>query len=423
MLETYLIILSPVFFLISFFSIQTGLIFVVLSMLLSPEIPITTIGLRPVLVRIEDLLIPILVMAWIARLAIRREYRLIAHSPLNRPIFFLLAISVVSSIWGTLHGLVNPLMGGFYILKTTEFFAIFFLVVNYVRTERSIAVFLFFALLTALIVGVYTLIQVPSVEIFSTHRITAPFEGAPEPATVGGYMAILLLTIFGLFLYEEKLLLKWFLALLGMIIFIPFLYTLNRTSYIALFAGLLFIAVIEKRKWLTFLIVALLLASPLLLPGAVKDRIAWTWIDAANPGRELGVDYSFQERIYAFKKMWNSWKHSPLIGWGVTSWALTDSQYARTLHEIGIVGFALWAWIFTRLFRVSKWLFHSLEGGMMKGLVLGYRASLVAILLHGFGTITFYIVRIMEPFWFVSGLVISLYLLRIQEESFVTTPS
>jgi energy-converting hydrogenase Eha subunit B len=39
----------------------------------------------------------------------------------------------------------------------------------------------------------------------------------------------------------------------------------------------------------------------------------------------------------------------------------------------------------------------------------------VGILVHGFGAITLYIVRIMEPFWFVTGLVVSLYLIKVQE--------
>ncbi len=75
----------------------------------------------------------------------------------------------------------------------------------------------------------------------------------------------------------------------------------------------------------------------------------------------------------------------------------------------------IWLWIFWRLFRMSQWLFDALEGGYRKGMVLGYRAGLVGILLHGFGAITFYIVRIMEPFWFITGLIVSLYFLKLRE--------
>lgn len=412
-----LLIVSPLFFLVCFFFIRTGIVLVVFSMLLSPEIVVGSLGIRPVTLRTEDLLIPILALAWLARLAIRKEYRLLASSPLNTPLFLILGLSVVSTVWGSLKGSVNPLMASFYIFKTAEFFTVYFLALNYARTEKDIRIFLYYVLLTAGIVGIYTLFQVPTVEIFTSRRISAPFEGSVEPATVAGYMAFFLLTLFGLFLYAKKLYAKWIYGFFASVILVPFLYTLNRTSYLALFGGLLFIALIErKRKWIFFLIGFLLLLSPLVLPPSVKERIAFTWTDAVNPGRDLGVDQSFQERIYAFTKMWNSWKTSPLIGWGVTSWSLVDSQYARTLHEIGIIGLGLWLWVFARLFRLSKWLYHSMGNEPLKGMILGYRAGLLAILLHGFGAVTFYIVRIMEPFWFMSGLVVSLYLLRVREE-------
>jgi hypothetical protein len=311
----------------------------------------------------------------------------------------------------------------FYIGKTAEFFAIFFLVLNYVRTEEGIRRFLIYILLVVFLVGIYTLLQVPHVEIFTLKRITAPFEGQPEPATVGGYMAFLLLIITSIFLYERNMIRKWILGLTGIVIFIPFLYTLNRTSYIALFAGLLFIALVGKRKQLIFFMLAFLAACPLLLPSIVKERIAWTWEDSVNPDRDLGVDASLQHRIYAFSKLWTLSQGNRLLGTGVCSWALPDSQYARTAQEIGFLGLGLWIWIFTRLYRLSKWLFDNLEEDMLKGFLLGYRAGLLGIAIHGFGTVTLYIVRIMEPFWFISGLVVSLYLIRIREEEQVAEES
>ena len=412
-----LLMMSPVFFLISFLSTQTGLVLMVLSMLLSPEIPIASFGRMDVIIRAEDVIIPILLLAWLARLAIRREFRLLAGSPLNKPIFFLIGLSVLSSIHGMIRGWVlSPVMCLFFFLKTLEFFAIFFLVLNFVRTEEEVRRLIFFALLTALVVGIYTLVQVPKVEIWTTHRITAPFEGAPEPATIGGYMAFLLLTIFGLFLYADTVGRKWFYAISGMVIFIPFLFTLNRTSYVALFAGLVFVAFVTKKRWIGFLLIAFLIGAPFLLPQAVKSRIAYTWEDAVNPGRELGVDQSFQERIYSFQRMWNTVKQSnPFIGLGVSTLPYPDNQYVRTIHEIGFIGLGLWLWIFLRLYRISQWLFENSEAGMFKGLALGYRAGLFALLLHALGASTFYIVRIMEPFCFLSGLVVSLYLLRCEE--------
>jgi len=415
--QIYVVIAALAFIGVSFFKPGVGLVLMTFAMLFSPEFEIGSLASRSVVLRIEDILIPLLVLAWIARLAIRREFRLFAASPLNIPILAVLLLSIFSTGRGIAAGSVpSPLTSFFFIGKTMEFFAIFFLVMNYVRTEEGVRRFLTYVICVVALLGVYTLYQVPHIEIFTERRITAPFEGNPEPATIGGYMAFLLLIILSIFLYEENGARKFLFACLGVIVFIPFLYTLNRTSYVALLGGLFFLALVEKRKWFTLLMMAFLLVSPLLLPKVVKDRIAWTWQDAVNPGRDLGVDASLQGRIYAFRKLWGLWRDSPIIGAGVCSWGIPDSQYARTLQEIGIIGLGLWIWIFTRLYRISRWLFENCQEGMLKGFLLGYRAGLFVIAIHGFGAVTLYIVRIMEPFWFISGLVVSFYLIKIQEE-------
>jgi hypothetical protein len=416
-LQIFCAVVGVAFFLISFFSIRTGLILMALSMLLSPEFSVGSIGIRDVTLRVEDLLIPVLGLAWFAQITLQRKWTLFVRTPLNAPILLLLGLSIFSTVQGAMTGWVVFMSGFFYIFKTLEYFTIFFLVVNYVRDEKQIKLFLFYVLLTACLVGFYTFTQVPSVQIFSPNRISAPFEKTPEPATVGGYMAFLLVIIVSLFLFEKKWRLKIVYLVLALILVIPFLYTLNRTSYAALIAGIALLAVLARQKWFTFVTIALLLTSPLWAPGSVKDRIAFTWIDAKNPGRTLGVDYSAQERFYAYRRMWMTARRSPLIGLGVTSWQTPDSQWARTIHEVGFLGLWLWLWIFWRLFRMSFWLFRYLDFGTLKGMVLGYAAALAGLMVHANGAITFYIIRIMEPFWFITGLVVSLYLIKVNEKN------
>ena len=227
--------------------------------------------------------------------------------------------------------------------------------------------------------------------------------------------------IFCMALYEESVPRRWLFAALCLLLFIPLVYTLNRTTYVMFLAGMIYIAFCEKRKWLIFLLLGLLLASPFLLPSVAMERIAFTWLDGINPGREWHLDQSFDERIFTFRKVWNVYRENPFvnpwIGTGVGSLLITESQYVKTLHEIGLIGLGIWLWIFARLFKISRWLFGTLEGGYLKGMMLGYRAGLIALLLHGFGTITFFIVRIMEPFMFITGIVVSLYLLKVAEQS------
>lgn len=417
-IKIFLILLGAIYFSICFLNVKLGLVFMTIAMIFSPELPVANLGLRALTIRIEDVLIPILFLAWLARLAAKRDRELITSTPINKLIFAILAMDVISTIWGTTAGAYPfKLSAVFYFLKTVEFFIIFFLVVNYINTRSQIKFFLFFALLTVTLLGLYAMSQIPKNEVFSDYRVTAPFEGTPEPATIGGYMAFLLLIIACLFLYEPRPLMKWFYGIIGIIIFIPFLFTLNRASYIAFIIGMIYITIVSRKKWFGFFLALFLLTSPVWAPDSLKQRIAYTWEDAVNPGREWGVDQSTQERINTYRKMWNTLKYSPIIGCGLGSYDFLDSQYARTLHEIGAVGLGIWLFLYFRLFRISQWLFRNLEEGMFKGMALGYSAGVIGILLHGFGNITFYIVRIMEPFWLISGLVVSLYLQRASEVS------
>lgn len=419
-LQPYLILFALFFVVISFLNITVGLVFMTFAMIFSPEFSMGSVGFRSLTIRAEDILIPLLMFAWVARSALQKEFRLLVGSPLNIPLLAILIFSIFSAIRGVNTGSVREVTAPiFYIGKTMEFFAIFFLVLNYVRDEQKIRLFLFFVLLTLSAIGIYTLIQVPSVEIFTERRITGPFEGTADPGTMGGYMAFLLLIVFSLFLYEERPPLKVLYGLIGGIVIIPFIYTLNRTSYAALLGGLMFISFVErKRKWLVLLLISLILASPFWVPQPVKERIAFTWEDAVHPGRVMGVDSSSQGRVYGFWIMWDCvrWGANIIFGCGVGVSDNPDNQYSRTLHEIGPIGLGLWAWVFLRLFRISRWLFDSLKEHTLKGLVLGYRAGLVGILFHGLGSATLYTVRIMEPFWFITGLVVSLYMIRLGKE-------
>jgi hypothetical protein len=48
---------------------------------------------------------------------------------------------------------------------------------------------------------------------------------------------------------------------------------------------------------------------------------------------------------------------------------------------------------------------------------MGVLAGFISLLLHSIGSNTFIIVRIMEPFWFLMGLVVVLYNLEMDEQN------
>jgi O-antigen ligase len=85
-----------------------------------------------------------------------------------------------------------------------------------------------------------------------------------------------------------------------------------------------------------------------------------------------------------------------------------DAQYPRILVETGVVGLLAFGWLIYILFLVGLRTWRNQQNDLLRGLSVGFIAGLVGLLVHAFGANTFIIVRIMEPFWFLTGIVIAL---------------
>ena len=242
------VVLGVIYLGISFFSTGVGLAILALSMMFSPEISVGTAQYHDISLRSEDFLIPILFLAWIGRAATRQQLSWFTKTPVNRPIGFLLILMIFSTARGAAVRWVLGYDWVFYLAKTVEFFAIFYLVINYTRSEKEVKQLFGFALLTLALLALYTLPQVRNVELFSANRITAPFEGNPEPATAGGYMAFFLVILFSMFICMKRSLAQLGVAVLALCVFIPFIFTLNRSSYAALFVGLFLVCLLSKKR-------------------------------------------------------------------------------------------------------------------------------------------------------------------------------
>jgi O-antigen ligase len=161
--------------------------------------------------------------------------------------------------------------------------------------------------------------------------------------------------------------------------------------------------------------------SPVILPEAVKSRVKVTFIPYKTYNvfeKQFAFDQSSSIRIEVWKNTIERLKKSPFFGYGVLGGGgAVDSQYARVLIETGIVGFFLFTWIMVTLFKVGLRAYRSTEGNnIAQGLSLGFIAGFVGLLVQGLTAGNFIIVRIMEPFWFITALVVFLPALIHQKE-------
>jgi len=393
---------------ISILRIEAALYLLIFSMLLSPEIKVAGTAGHAVVLRVDDILLVIIGLSWFARTALFKEMGLIRKTPINHALFLYAAVCTFSTLFGVLFGRVRPVSGFFYVLKYLEYFVVYFLVVNYVRDEAQIRRFVSAILLTGVLISIYGMMQIPA-----GVRVSAPFEGTNgEPNTLGGYLLLLISLCGGFFLTVRTQKEKGLYLGLATLFTIPFIYTLSRSSWIAMIPMVGTFLYFSRRKtvliYFTILAIAL---TPILAPQSARERFRYTFQQNKRLSIKVGgvtLDPSSSARVKSWKECLKDFVHHPLFGYGITGYGFIDGQYFRTLVELGLVGTAALLYLFLVIFREVLWVYRRSRSDYQRGLALGMLAGCAAMFTHAVGANTFIIVRIMEPFWFLVGLVVML---------------
>jgi len=398
----------------AFLSTSLSLYFLIFSMLLSPELAFGRlegrgVGGRGITIRLDDILLLIIGFTWLAKTIIYRELGLIKRTPLNWPIMLYMAACILATLLGVLTGRVQLATGFFYLLKYFEYFFIFFMVVNNVRTREQMVHLLVAVLVTGFLTSLYAISLIPSGQ-----RATAPFEGGSgEPNTLGGYLVFMMAIATGLLLHVRGAAVRGGLVALLGLLGLALMATLSRTSYVA--AGGLIVALVAT-QWrrpavlATVLVGAILL--PLIAPDNVKQRVSETFYGKKYGGEitvgGVTVDYSTTERLRSWAVVIRDWSRRPLFGYGVTGYAWADAQYVKILGETGIAGIVAFFFLIWSLWKRVRESLLAEQDPVCRGLALGFLLGLIAMLAHAVGANTFIIIRIMEPFWLCAGLVVAL---------------
>ena len=212
------------------------------------------------------------------------------------------------------------------------------------------------------------------------------------------------------------------LVLLLVALILSLLYTQSRASYIAVIPVYLTLSILSHRRFylLSALIVSLAL-SPVILPRIAKERFTQTFTQEKAPGQiEIGrlrLDTSASARIVSYKDALSGWRKQPILGYGITGYRFMDAQYPRILVETGIIGMLAFLWLMHSLFRVGINTWREAQDDLLVGLSVGLIAGLVGLLVHAIAANTFIIVRIMEPFWFLTGIVVALSMIGDDKKS------
>ena len=417
-LAPFLIILVLGACLATLVSTNFGLSILIFSMLLSPELEVSQVPQRAVTIRLEDFLVGAVFFTWLARMAILKGVGLFRRSMLNRPLSTYTAILLFSTLFAFQQGGLKGKGAQFFLLKYVEYYVVFFMFFNNVTSKKQVQRFLIFFLITGLCVCFCAL------NLYGKHeRLTAPFEGkAAEPGSLGGYLLIQIAVLLGFLLHSDWP--KHRLVLLGLLILMIVTLVLS-TSRGALFAfAPLYLAAtcLSPRKRVTLMVVFLCVVF--LGYQFVPPRILQFILEAfsASQGgkvytigsQKVEIGASGAARVETWKFVLSMWREKPIFGYGITGVGIVDSQFVRTLGEVGLVGFSVFIWLLVLIFKAG---FRAYRSGdpLTRSLGVGVILATTGLVVQGISANTFIIVRIMEPFWFLVAL--TLGMTRLSEEA------
>ncbi len=404
---------ASILFMAALLNADAGLVILVLSMLFSPQLAVGHGGgtsletSRAVTLRTDDLVLLLIGVAWIARMAMHKDLGAVRRTRLNGAIAAYAAICLLSTLIGIEAARVRPLVGLCFVAKYIEYFIIFFITVNYVRSEEQHRRLLAAVLVTASLIVLYAYWQMPS-----GVRPSAPFEGKDgEPNTLGGYLVLMFSVSAAIALTVPERRWRRPCALLAAATIPPLLATLSRSSWLAFgsaLATLLILSPARRRLAALAIVGATLLLF--LHPKSVEERIAYTFEGDDRESLTLGhvrLDSSSSARLTSWGSALEGFVQHPVTGWGITGYGFLDAQYFRVLVELGIPGLAAFGVLLWAVARLCGRSFAVLEQPLHRALGLGMTAGLAGLLVHAIGTNTFILIRIMEPFWLLCGLCIA----------------
>src|SRR3989338_1218881 len=363
----------------------------------------------------DDLLLLFLIFSWLANRARTKESTFVA-TPLNWPFILFFVIGTISLIQLTSRFSQDwVLLGVLHLLRFFEYVFIYFIVVSCIKELPQVRKFTIAFFIN---VGVVAMIQIvqnliggkltPGIFYADNTVVRYAVSTFHSNAILGAFYCFALSIVIGLIVTIRSAGTKTVLTIFGVAISFALFNTFSRSAYVGIIVGIFVIAILKERR-LFILFLALLIISPILMQPAVLERITMTF-QQVNPTIQL--DPSAQVRLTLWGQTFKIFMENPIFGvgwWGIRSILKTEahSQYWAYLTEIGIVGFSIFLWLMSRIFKISLWVKNNAPDNFMEGLGLGYAAGLAGILATCLFSETLEAFRMLGPLWFMTGLIVS----------------
>lgn len=212
------------------------------------------------------------------------------------------------------------------------------------------------------------------------------------PNELGAFFAEYSFIVLGiLFLYEVK---KWkwpLFALLSLNIFC-LIYSFSRGAYLAFLIAFLFISLASKNVKALSLLVLFLISWNTLVPESVVQRIEMTRteegeLESSAAGRLGRADHGI--KLFLRNPLGYGFETTRFLGFSknlgqVSRKGDPHNRYIEYLVEMGILGIGIFLYLFYRAFKSGWTLYLKAKDGFLKGLGLGFAATVIACMVANF---------------------------------------
>lgn len=412
-----------------------NLIFLVLlasAIALSPSFPAGNLPDGKIIeIRIEDILIVILGIIWLAEILISGRTKL-QRPPLFLPILVWLSIGFISLLTNWIFLNVGFERGFFYFLKELEFFVFYFYVFYHLRGINSVK-FIISTWLVLLAINVFYVIYQSLLNLeVGEYGAAALCEWGVFPT--GSFFLISFIFLFNIYLYyflnlnisSPK---KAGLAVLAMSPIIGVFGSASKTNFLGLIIVLFltFIFLILKRKDF----------RPALIFGLISFLIIITFIvfligvgsDERWKQHRLLYIFSFEnvihnyitgrmdviDRTYEDASERKSFL-MPFIGFGKGYVTEAHNQFLRNFIETGLIGSIIFLYLIWVILRKSFLGLVRNKEPLSVGLSAGLFIATLIMLFFSFATEPFIVVKPSEVYWFFAA--ITMFIL-VQKKNYV----
>ncbi|MFH0778033.1 MAG: O-antigen ligase family protein [Candidatus Eisenbacteria bacterium] len=338
-------------------------------------------------------------VAWIARSLLSSDFT-ISATKVDLALGVYLAALLVSMLFST-----SPEAGGRELLLVAKWLAFYVLLVNTVRDRKAVV-----TVSAALVLGA-ALSGVVALWVFSRETMMSIFGAVFRAAGLAGNpneLAIVMVTVLPISVYmiavTKRRSTRLLFAAATMVLVAANFTTLARTGLLAMLLVFAMIAVSERRRtWTRVVLVVFLVAFPLVIPKGFWLRFAASGV--------LGTDYSAAVRAGAMRAGASMIAENPVTGAGLGMYLAKSTQYGDIifplvahnmfLHvtaECGLLGLSAMLFLIATSFSAmgaaekltsrSSQLFH---------LIRAHRMAYVAYLVCGLFTS----IQFNQSFWYM----------------------